>query len=197
MNNILSSRGILGYESKNEENILHFKQIKNNINNFIGEKQFSKGNWFSLKDLLIHNDQIYVSFTEEIKEDCWNTSLLNAKFNYENIIFKKIFSPKECVNASNNIDHEFNVHMVTASAYLAQDYSDCDEYLVEAVPMPEGLVAWVSEFVSFHYEEKPFVKRQRDKIDFNKTQDGIGDLRIKQTSDVYRNPSSLKKRVEH
>ena len=64
---ILSSRGILGYESKNEENILHFKQIKNNINNFIGEKQFSKGNWFSLKDLLIHNDQIYVSFTEEIK----------------------------------------------------------------------------------------------------------------------------------
>ncbi len=98
---------------------------------------------------------------------------------------------------SANIDHEFNVHMVTASAYLAQDYSDCDEYLVEAVPMPEGLVAWVSEFVSFHYEEKPFVKRQRDKIDFNKTQDGIGDLRIKQTSDVYRNPSSLKKRVEH
>ena len=107
---ILSSRGILGYESKNEENILHFKQIKNNINNFIGEKQFSKGNWFSLKDLLIHNDQIYVSFTEEIKEDCWNTSLLNAKFNYENIIFKKIFSPKKCVNASNNIDHEFNAH---------------------------------------------------------------------------------------
>ena len=95
------------------------------------------------------------------------------------------------------LDFEFQVHLVTASAYLAQDYSDCDEYLVEAVPMPEGLLAWVSGFVDTHYEERPFVKRQRDKIDLNKTQDGIGDMRIKQTADVYRNPLSLKKRVEH
>ena len=107
---ILSAGGIIAYESKNEENILHFKQIKNNINDFIGRKQFEKGNWFSLKDLLIHSNQIYVSFTEEIKENCWNTSLLKAEFNYENIIFKKIFSPKECVDYLNNIDREFNAH---------------------------------------------------------------------------------------
>jgi len=107
---ILSSRGILAYESKNEQNILHFQQIKNNINEFIGEKQFAKGNWFSLKDLVIDNNKIYVSFTEEIKENCWNTSLLYAEFNYENIIFKKIFSPKECINALDNIDQEFNAH---------------------------------------------------------------------------------------
>ena len=107
---ILSSRGILAYESKNEQNILHFQQIKNNINEFIGEKQFAKGNWFSIKDLVIDNNKIYVSFTEEIKENCWNTSLLYAEFNYENIIFKKIFSPKECINALDNIDQEFNAH---------------------------------------------------------------------------------------
>ena len=107
---ILSSRGILAYESKNEQNILHFQQIKNNINEFIGEKQFAKGNWFSLKDLVIDNNKIYVSFTEEIKENCWNTSLLYAEFNYEDIIFKKIFSPKECINALDNIDQEFNAH---------------------------------------------------------------------------------------
>ena len=107
---VLSSRGIIAYNNKNEENILHFKQITNNINDFIGKKQFEKGNWFSLKDLLIHKNQIYVSFTEEINKNCWNTSLLMAEFNYENIVFKKIFSPKECVDSSNNIDHEFNAH---------------------------------------------------------------------------------------
>mgnify|MGYP007000245966 len=32
---ILSSRGILAYESKSEENIKNFKQIKNNIDKFI------------------------------------------------------------------------------------------------------------------------------------------------------------------
>ena len=61
-------------------------------------------------------------------------------------------------------DREYKVHMVTASAYLAQDYSDCDEYLVEAVPMPDGLIAWVANFVNNHYEDKPFVKRKRENI---------------------------------
>ena len=49
---ILSSRGVLAY-SQNINNENHFKQIKNNINNFIGLKQFSKKKWFSLKDLFI------------------------------------------------------------------------------------------------------------------------------------------------
>ncbi len=36
---------------------------------------------------------------------------------------------------------------VTASAYEAQDYGDNGEDIVEAVPMPQGLEAWVRDFV--------------------------------------------------
>ena len=51
-------------------------------------KQFEKSHNFSLKDLLIFNEKIYISYTEEIKEDCWNTSIIYGDINYENIVFK-------------------------------------------------------------------------------------------------------------
>ena len=107
---VLSSRGILAYK-KNLENIAeNFQQIKNNINKFIGKNEFKKNRWFSLKDIFIYNKKVFVSYTEEIREDCWNTSVIYGDMNYKNITFKKLFSPKECVHSTNNIDKEFNAH---------------------------------------------------------------------------------------
>ena len=50
------------------------------------------------------------STTEEIREDCWNTSVIYGDIDYKNIVFKKLFAPKECVHSTNNIDKEFNAH---------------------------------------------------------------------------------------
>ena len=104
---ILSSRGVLAY-TKNLNHKNHFKQIKNNINDFIGLKQFSKKKWFSLKDLFIHKNKIFISYTEEIKENCFNTSIIYGDINYEYIIFEKLFSPKTCEIFDNNINQEMN-----------------------------------------------------------------------------------------
>lgn len=79
--------------------------------------------------------------------------------------------------------------LVTASPYEAQDYADTGEELVEKVPMPEGLVAWIRDFVELHHEDEVFVKRRRDKTRVDKREDGIGDARIRQMADVYRAPS--------
>jgi len=105
---ILSSRGILAY-SNNLTGKIIFKQIKNNINYFINSSQFKRNKKFSLKDILISKNKIYISFTEEIKNNCFNTSIISADMNYENIVFKKLFSPKECVSSVNNdgINREF------------------------------------------------------------------------------------------
>ena len=112
---ILSSRGVLAFR-KIDIDDANFKTIKNNIDDFIGFKQFKKfdpryGNkWFSLKDILIFKDQIFISYTEEIKEDCWNTSIIYGNINYENIEFKKLFSSKKCVHSIKNLDKSFNAH---------------------------------------------------------------------------------------
>ena len=84
------------------------------------------------------------------------------------------------------------VLLVTASPYEAQDYTDSGEEIVEKVPMPVGLIAWVRDFIENHHVEEEFVKRKRDKKRVDIHQDGIGDPRIEQISDVYRAPSSRK-----
>ncbi len=78
--------------------------------------------------------------------------------------------------------------LVTASAYEGQDYLDSGEGLVDAVPMPQGLIAWVQGFCDIHHVEEPFIKRRRDTVRVDLAEDGKGDPRIHQASDVFRAP---------
>ena len=73
---------------------------------------------------------------------------------------------------------------------------DSGEDLVEAVPMPEPVLAWMQDFVGQHHVEEPFVKRKRDKKRVDLVEDGIGDARIRQAADVYRSPGVQKARRE-
>ncbi len=81
-----------------------------------------------------------------------------------------------------------DVLLATASPYEAQDYNDTDDDQVEKIPMPPGLIAWIRDFALEHYEEEEFKKRRRDKHRTDQEEDGVGDARIRQLSDVYRAP---------
>ncbi len=107
---IMSSRGLLAFKKDLIGDKASFKQISTNINDFIGLDQYDKNKWFSIKDILIFNNQIYVSFTEEIRNDCWNTSVVSADMDYKKIKFKELFSSQDCVHSINNIDGQFNAH---------------------------------------------------------------------------------------
>ena len=96
--------------SKDIEGELILKQIENNINEFIGIEQFNKSMKFSLNDLFIYQNTIYISYHEEKEEDCWTNSILFSEVNYEFINFKKLFSNKQCINSKKNVDGEFNPH---------------------------------------------------------------------------------------
>ena len=90
-----------------------------------------------------------------------------------------------------------DVHLVTASPFEGQDYADNGEDIVEKVPMPEGLVAFIRDFIEAHHEEETFIKRKRDRKRTDLKEDGIGDARIRQAADIYRAPSQTKKRLVH
>jgi hypothetical protein len=93
---------------------------------------------------------------------------------------------KQGLDAKN--DHGIDVHLVTASADLAQEYLDSGEQIVDPVPMPPGLIGTIRDFADAHYRETEFKKRKRDKKRVDLVEDGIGDPRIRQTADVYRAP---------
>ena len=105
---LLSSIGILGYSEDNYSE-LNFRQIKNNLSNYISEEQIKESNGVSFKDLLIYEEKIFISFTNELRPDCWNTSILYGDLDYKEINFKPLFFPKECINSINNRDNLFNV----------------------------------------------------------------------------------------
>jgi len=81
---------------------------------------------------------------------------------------------------------------ITASAYEAQDYADNGEDIVERIPMPEGLRAWIGQFVQDHHTEELFVKRKRRDYLAVEKEDGIGDKRVRQPADVFRSPRTVR-----
>jgi len=85
------------------------------------------------------------------------------------------------------------VTLVTASPFEAQDYADTGEDQVEKVEMPAGLVAWVRDFTLAHFQEEEFKKRRRDRQRVDLEEDGVGDARIPQLTDVYRAPAKARK----
>ena len=85
------------------------------------------------------------------------------------------------------------VTTITASAHEALDALDSGESIVEAVPIPESLAAWIKEFIDMHYIEEPFKKRRRDEVRVDGEEDAKGDPRIRQNSDVFRAPANIKK----
>lgn len=96
---------------------------------------------------------------------------------------------------TNQSPSDWFVSAITASAHDALDALDSGESIVEAVPIPETLAAWIKEFVDMHYIEEPFKKRRRDKHRVDGVEDGKGDPRIRQVSDVFRAPSNTKTRI--
>ena len=79
--------------------------------------------------------------------------------------------------------------LVTASAYEGQDYTDSGEEIVAPVPLPDELRYLITEFTDIHHKEQAFIKRRRDRVDVEKSEDGKGDSRIRQAGDVYRAPT--------
>jgi hypothetical protein len=93
------------------------------------------------------------------------------------------------MRANDDPERPFHIKLVTASPYEAQDYADNGDDIVEKIQMPAGVIAWVRDFANAHFEEEVFIKRRRDRAHIDGADDGIGDARIAQMTDVYRAPT--------
>jgi len=91
---------------------------------------------------------------------------------------------RECDETESGLE----IVLATVSPFDGQDYADNGEDIVELVPMPPALIAWVHDWVEKHHEEEKFIKRRRDKRRVDQVEAGIGDARIRQVADVYRAP---------
>jgi hypothetical protein len=59
--------------------------------------------------------------------------------------------------------HAYRPLLITASPAEAEGYLASGDEIVEGVPMPAAVIAWLKDFVDRHHVERPFVKRKRGK----------------------------------
>jgi hypothetical protein len=57
------------------------------------------------------------------------------------------------------------VHAATVDPGEAEAHSEVGDDLVEAVPLPRAIAAWMADFVARHHVERPFYKRRREPAD--------------------------------
>ena len=62
-------------------------------------------------------------------------------------------------------DEELEPFLATVCPFEAQAYLDGDEDLVEPIPMPAAVAAWLSDFVEEHHVDEPKYKRKRKPYD--------------------------------
>ncbi len=86
-------------------NLNQFNKINSNFFDFINYEKFYTETQYGIKDILVNNDNLYVSFISQLKENCYNFRILKSKINYEKLIFEIFYEIPDCVNEKN--DHQF------------------------------------------------------------------------------------------
>lgn len=109
---IVDSLGEIYFFKKSDLRLKKFfaKNIPNNLRNIIKYQTFYDKYEYSIKDVLIFDNRIYLSFTNEISKNCFNTSILVSDLKYDYLDFSVFFNPNDCVK-KDNITGFFNPHI--------------------------------------------------------------------------------------
>ena len=101
-----SGDGIFSYFKSTDLNKTSFqaKIIPSNLKNIIKYEDFYKTSAAGIKDLLINNNKLYVSYSNQLKKDCYNTSILVANFNLDFLKFENFFTPINCIKMKRSIN---------------------------------------------------------------------------------------------
>ena len=107
-----SGDGIFLYFYKNDLNKKNFNSqtIPTNIKEIIKYSNFYSKSKFGIKDILVNDDKLYISYSNQLTTDCFNTAILVADINFEYLNFDKFFTPNQCVNVKNDYG-DFNAHI--------------------------------------------------------------------------------------
>ena len=108
---IVSATGILGYVNADKFNSNKFdiSIIPTNIKDLIKYDNFYLETAYGIKDILIYKNRIYLSYINELRKNCYNTSIIASNLNYDKLIFEKFFTPNFCVDKNNEYG-EFQPH---------------------------------------------------------------------------------------
>ena len=92
-------------------NNLNFINIKNNFKDINKNEEIYEPGWESTKDLMIIENKIYISFVNEVRDNCVASEIMVGELNTQYIEFEYFFEHEECVVRTNSDYEPFNAHL--------------------------------------------------------------------------------------
>ena len=91
--------GIFAYSKLN--NIKEFNKVNSNINNIIDYEHFYLNDQYGIKDILIDNQKLYVSYIDKKKDNCYNLKIISAELNEKYLDFEIFYETLNCISTTN------------------------------------------------------------------------------------------------
>lgn len=117
---VISAHGMFFFVDVDEFNNRSFnaKVIKSNIRDKIKYDRFYIKSVYGIKDVLISKNKIFISYVKQQddtnshfwRNNCYNTAIMVADFNYEYLEFKEFFTPKNCIKEEDERYVDFLAH---------------------------------------------------------------------------------------
>jgi len=110
------------FASSKIENLESFKKIKSNIRSLIQYEKFYFHEQYGIKDILINNNNLYVSYIGKRKGECYDLKIITSELNENYLDFQIFYQTSNCVDANNN--HGFWAHQGAGGRIVKLDNSN-------------------------------------------------------------------------
>lgn len=140
---IVTGTGIIGYanlENLIEKKNFKIRNIKTNIKDIVTYDDFYVNSNFGTKGMLIDNDHIYISLSNEIQKNCYNISVIKSKIDINKLNFSYVFKSDQCVKKRNDYgefqpiqsggvmsDFDEEHFLLTTGEFRYRDHAQSDE----------------------------------------------------------------------
>ena len=103
------------------DNLKSFEKIKSNIFDIITYEDFYTNTQYGIKDILVNEKDLYISFINRKKKDCFNLKILVSKINKIKLNFKNFYETRGCIDKKNK--HGYLAHQGAGGRMFVEDNS--------------------------------------------------------------------------
>jgi hypothetical protein len=100
---ITSGKGTINFFKMNElqNNKINLNILNSNLLSFfVNDENYFLNHEVGVRDILIDDNHLYLSFNNKVRNDCYNIEIVKAKLNYTFLDFKKFYTYPECIEIS-------------------------------------------------------------------------------------------------
>ena len=140
---LVTGTGLIGYTNLDnliEKKNFKIRNIKTNIKDIVTYDNFYVNSNFGTKGMLIDENDIYLSLSNEIEKNCYSISVIKSKIDTSKLDFSYIFKSDQCVKKLNDYgefqpiqsggmmsDFDENYFLLTTGEFRYRDHAQNDE----------------------------------------------------------------------